>query len=43
MTVVELFADGPIVVFVNGFPTNKVVKLAIDAPSEIEVLRGELV
>ncbi len=42
MTVAELFADGPISVFVEEFVSNK-VKLSIDAPDGIEILRGELV
>ncbi len=42
MTVEELFADGPISVFVEKFVSNK-VKLSIDAPDSIKILRGELV
>ncbi len=42
MTVAELFEDGPISIFVEEFVSNK-VKLSIDAPDGIEILRGELV
>ncbi len=42
MTVAELFADGPIRIVFEDFPSNK-VRLAIDAPDGIEILRGELV
>ena len=41
MTVEELFADGPIRIFVKEFVSNK-LKLSIDAPDGILILRGEL-
>lgn len=42
LTVGELFADGPIVVSVSGI-RGRQVKIAIEAPAALKILRGELV
>lgn len=42
LTIGELFADGPIVISVSAVRGSR-VKIAIEAPAALKVLRGELV